>query len=220
MDVNGIYHKLLTDFGPQYWWPGETTLEIIVGAVLTQSVAWTNVEKAINRLKAVEALNELYILNVPEETLGELIRSTLYFTQKSRKLKVLFSWLEQECQFDYNKLFSHPLIELREDMLGLWGMGKETVDSILCYAGNLPVMVVDAYTRRIFFRLGLAGEKASYDELQQILVSGLPTEAAVYNEMHALLVKLGKDYCRNQKPRCQQCPLKNDCQWGQHGRNQ
>lgn len=213
--VMDIYENLLAFFGPQGWWPGETTLEIMVGAVLTQSVAWSNVEKAISRLKEAGRLNEEYIINAPLEELGEYIRSTLYYRQKAKKLKALFSWLKDECDFDYEALFSRPVDKLREQMLALWGMGEETVDSILCYAGGLPVMVVDAYTRRIFARQGLVELKVSYQEMQEFIVAHLPASVQVYNEFHALLVRLGKDYCRAKKPRCQVCPVSKGCHYGE-----
>ncbi|MGE5379544.1 MAG: endonuclease III domain-containing protein [Methylocystaceae bacterium] len=214
MLINQIYEQLIKDLGPQGWWPGDNTLEIIIGAVLTQSVNWSNVEKAITKMKAADVLNEEFILSCSTEELGDYIRSTLYYRQKARKLKVLFNWLNEQCQFDYDQLFSRPAMELRPQMLSLWGMGKETVDSILCYAGELPVIVIDAYTRRIFYRLGLTPEDASYDELQDLLTICLPRDVKVYNEMHALLVRVGADYCRNKKPRCQLCPLNNKCNLG------
>lgn len=216
MLIEEIYEKLLRELGPQYWWPGDSTLEIMVGAVLTQSVAWNNVKKAIDKLKAAGNLTAEYIINAPEEELGEYIRSTLYYRQKSKKLKVLFNWLAEQGG-DYEELFSRPLDELRQQMLALWGMGKETVDSILCYAGNLPIMVVDAYTRRIFSRLGLCDEKATYDELQAMLTAGLPKDVQVYNEMHALLVRVGNQFCGSKITRCPACPLHNDCRFALQG---
>lgn len=208
-----IYEQLLTAFGPRHWWPGESRLEIIVGAVLTQGVAWRNVEKAINKLKQSGKLDFLALLEVEDDTLAELIHSTCYHRQKTRKLKTLLGWIQNRYAGDLNRMFNGPTAELRRELLNLWGMGPETVDSILLYAGNHPVFVVDAYTRRIFSRLGLVPEDIDYHRLQNYFQQQLPPKAELYNEYHALLVKLGAEFCRKQRPRCGACPLLSECRY-------
>lgn len=211
-----IYQQLLTAFGPRHWWPADSRLEIIVGAVLTQGVAWKNVEKAINNLKQSGTLDFYTLLEMEDDTLSDMIHSTCYHRQKTRKLKTLFSWVQSHYDGDLDRMLNNPTAELRCELLNLWGVGPETADSILLYAGGHPVFVVDAYTQRIMARIGLVDEKLSYQEMQSYFHNNLPPEAPMYNEYHALLVKLGAEYCRKQRPRCGKCPVSSGCRY-HHG---
>ncbi|MCU0841191.1 MAG: hypothetical protein MUC79_05655 [Thiobacillaceae bacterium] len=208
-------YRLLRDaYGPQHWWPGETPFEVMVGAVLTQNTAWTNVERAIANLKAGGALSAPALLALPDAALAELIRPAGYFNVKARRLKALCAFLEDRGVADdpvrLRDLGSLP--QLREQLLAVHGVGEETADSILLYALGLPVFVVDAYTRRVFTRLGLLGGKEGYAAIQRAFMDRLPAQARLYNEYHALIVRLGKDVCRP-RPRCGECPLARRCPW-------
>jgi endonuclease-3 related protein len=200
------YHRLFKRFGPQHWWPAQEPFEVIVGAILTQSTAWTNVEKAIANLKAAGKLSPEALRNMPEAELAEIIRSSGYYNVKARKLKAFVNWFGEQYGDSLNKLFSGDSDNLRQQLLGVYGIGEETADSIILYAGNKPVFVIDAYTRRIIDRLGLSPTGNSYNAYQSLFMSNLPRDAVLFNEYHALLVKLGKDYCRK-RPLCEGCCL-------------
>ncbi|NWG86259.1 MAG: endonuclease III domain-containing protein [Hydrogenophilaceae bacterium] len=206
------FRKLHAHYGPQHWWPGETPFEVMVGAVLTQNTAWTNVEKAIANLKRARALNATALLKLAPAELAELIRPAGYFNVKAKRLQHLCAFLaEQGVARQPQRLRGKaPLPELRRRLLAVHGVGEETADSILLYALNLPSFVVDAYTRRIFGRLGLIAGDESYHQIQAAFVAGLPKEVALYNEYHALIVQLGKSTCRP-RPRCGECPLRRNC---------
>ncbi|MEE9202835.1 MAG: hypothetical protein V3U31_06555 [Dehalococcoidia bacterium] len=205
-----VYDRLLARFGPQHWWPGDTPWEVMVGAVLTQSVSWGNVERAIDNLKAASALSPHALRRLPIEELARLIRPTAYYNTKARKLKALVQ-LTGSAGDDLGRLFSGDTSELRDRLLGVYGIGEETADSILLYAAGRPVFVIDAYTRRILGRMELARPTAPYQELQRLFTDHLSADAALYNEYHALLVHLGKEVCR--KPACggPTCPLSDMC---------
>ncbi|MGI5920155.1 MAG: endonuclease III domain-containing protein [Syntrophomonadaceae bacterium] len=211
--VMQIYRQLLTYFGPQGWWPGDSRLETIVGAILTQAVAWSNVEKSIQRLKQAQLLeiNQLYA--VEEDRLAELIRTTLYHRQKARKLKIMASFLIEHYDGNLDLMFNQPLSILRQELLSLWGIGEETADSILLYAGNYRIFVVDNYTRRIFSRLGLVSNRVTYKEMQSYLHSYTEPDVNIYNEYHALLVALGAGYCKKNRPHCLMCPIQLYCKY-------
>lgn len=202
-----IYQLLLRHFGPQGWWPADSTLEIILGAILTQAVAWKNVERALDNLKANHMISIPAILNATEEELADLIKPTLYHRQKAKKLIIMMNFIDRYYKSDFQLMFQEPMLKLRRDILALWGIGPETADSILLYAGNYPVFVVDSYTCRIFYRLGLAAENISYAQMQSYMQEHLPEEVPLYNEYHALLVALGANYCKKKLPLCSQCPL-------------
>jgi endonuclease-3 related protein len=206
------YEHLLAHYGRQHWWPGDTPFEIMVGAVLTQNTAWTNVEQAIARLKAAEALSAAAILALPEPALAELIRPAGYFNVKTRRLKALCAFLAAEGVADAPARLagSAPLPALRARLLAVHGVGEETADSILLYALDLPSFVVDAYTRRIFGRLGLLHGDETYAAIQAQFSRHLAQETPLYNEYHALIVHLGKQVCRP-LPRCGECPLARFC---------
>jgi endonuclease III related protein len=193
--------------GPQHWWPGRTRFEIIVGAILTQNTSWTNVERAIVNLRREKLLSPAAIEKVPTARLAKLIRSSGYFRQKARKLKAFVGFLRQNHQGSLNKLFATPTSELREQLLGVHGIGPETADSILLYAGQHRVFVVDAYTRRILERHGLTHAKATYEEIRARFERNLPADTQLYNEYHALIVHTGKHHCRARQPNCADCPL-------------
>jgi endonuclease-3 related protein len=201
-----IYRRLFERFGPQHWWPAEELFEVIIGAILTQSTAWTNVEKAIANLKAAGVLSAKGIRQLPEAELAALIRPSGYYNVKARKLKAFAEWFWEQYGDNLQTMFSADTALLHEALLGVYGIGEETADSILLYAGHKPVFVIDAYTRRITDRLGLAPHGNSYAAFQSLFMSSLPPDAALFNEYHALLVALGKDFCRKQ-PLCGRCPL-------------
>lgn len=205
-----IYHLLLTRYGPQHWWPADSPFEVAVGAILTQSASWVNVEKAISRLKAEDALSPAALRQLSLPELGRLIHSSGYYNAKAKKLQAFARWLGERCSDDINHLRSHEPAPLRHELLSLHGIGQETADSILLYALDKPVFVIDAYTRRILHRLGLALASESYATLQALFMDNLPPEARVFNEYHALLVQHGKDTCRK-SPLCQGCCLDSSC---------
>jgi len=211
-----VFDHLLAAYGPQNWWPARTPFEVMVGAILTQSAAWGNVEKAIRRLEEAGSLSATALRCIGKAELSRLIYSCGYYRAKARKLKALAEFLEETCGDDLEKLFAIEAEELRRQLLAVHGIGPETADSILLYAGGKPSFVIDAYTHRILSRLGLASGKESYDELKKLFEDNLPAEVPLYNEYHALLVRHGKDFCR-QKPLCQGCCLKDMC--GLVGRN-
>ncbi len=202
-----FYDVLFGALGPQRWWPGRTRFEMIVGAILTQSTAWSNVERAIANLRRARLLNPAALGRVSQARLERLVRPAGYFRQKARKLKEFAHFLRKNFSGSLDRMFRIPAEELREKLLAVHGIGPETADSILLYAGNRPVFVVDAYTKRILARHGLIGEKAGYEEIRALFERNLPRDARHWNEYHALLVAVGKNWCRRAKPRCDACPL-------------
>ncbi len=205
-----LYERLHAHYGPQGWWPAETPFEMAIGAILTQATAWANVERAIANLKAAAALSPAALAALPEEELAALIRPAGYFRAKARKLKAFVSVLADEFGGELGRLLALPTAQLRARLLAIYGVGPETADSIALYAGGHPLFVVDAYTRRLFHRLGWAAERATYDELQSLFAAHLPAEAPLFNEYHALIVRHGKEVCRR-RPRCACCVLADLC---------
>ena len=205
--VYEIYEILLDHFGPQGWWPGETPLEIMVGAVLTQNTNWTNVSRAIDNLKREGLLSQERLHDLPHEMLADRIRPAGYFNLKAKRLKNLLDFVTRRHDGSLEDMFRMDMRSLREEILTVKGIGPETADSILLYAGNKPVFVVDAYTHRIFARHGLIAPEDGYYEIQEYFMLSLPEETALYNEYHALIVRLGKEFCKKSKPLCRQCPL-------------
>ncbi|NOZ23953.1 MAG: endonuclease III domain-containing protein [Planctomycetes bacterium] len=203
-----VYNALLAAFGSQHWWPGDTPLEIAVGAILTQNTNWTNVEKAIRNLKQADMLDLARLRDVNLRTLARLIKPSGYFNIKAKRLKAFVEWVCREFEGDLEAMFERSVQSLREDLLSVKGIGPETADSILLYAGGLPVFVVDAYTYRICRRHRLILEEATYDEVAEFFTDNLPEDVAIYNEYHALLVMLGKMICKRRKPRCDVCPIR------------
>ena len=243
-EILRYYRALFRAWGPQHWWPAETRFEVIVGAYLTQNTAWTNVERALANLRQAEILSVERIRKVPLRKLERLIRSSGYFRQKAVRIKTFVAFLDEKYAGSLDQLFSQPTDKLREELLGLNGIGPETADSILLYAGNHPVFVVDAYTRRILERHEILPAKAGYEEIRKLFQHALepvvheqehplartaprleagfrgaahPPSAMstaertalvqVYNEMHGLIVGVGKNYCGKSQPKCDGCPL-------------
>jgi endonuclease-3 related protein len=242
--IQTYYRALFRAWGPQHWWPAQSRFEVIVGAYLTQNTAWINVEKALANLRASRALSLGGIRGISLAKLERMIRPAGYFRQKAKRLKLFVTFLDQQYEGSLANLFARPTGKLREELLSLHGIGPETADSILLYAGNHPVFVVDAYTRRILARHGILSEGAGYEEIRELfeqalmpvaqsvadssvhgertLATGLPGAAhppstmsttkrtalvQVYNEMHGLIVGVGKNYCRKSQARCDECPL-------------
>ena len=203
-----IYNRLSTHFGPSHWWPGDSPLEVMVGAILTQNTAWENVEKAINRLKIEGALSALSLVNVNTDLLSEWIKPAGYYRLKAQRLKNFIHFFVEVYQGRVKNMESRPLDSLRQEILEVKGVGPETADSILLYALNRPTFVVDAYTHRIFLRHNLIDEEYGYEALRSFFMDHLPPDPQLYNEYHALLVRLGKAYCKKTNPRCNDCPLK------------
>jgi len=201
-----LYGRLLAAFGPMGWWPGDTEFEIMVGAILTQNTAWTNVKKAVDNLKAAGLLSPEALDRLPLNRLAELIRPSGYYNVKAVRLKNLVGLVQETGGGDPPLLLKRPPDQLRAELLALKGVGPETADSILLYAAGRPVFVIDAYTRRILSRHHLISGDETYDQLQALFMNHLPADPDLFNEYHALLVHLGKHYCRPQ-PRCSGCPL-------------
>ena len=199
------YDVLFAAHGPQHWWPGRTRFEVIVGAILTQNTSWTNVEPCIRNLRRERLLTPHAIEAIPLARLAGLIRSSGYFRQKAKKLKAFVRFLRKQYQGSLTKMLRTSA--LREQLLAVHGIGPETADSILLYAGKRPVFVVDTYTRRMLERHGLAGREYSYEDIRQLFERSLPPAAALYNEFHALIVHTGKHYCHAREPRCGACAL-------------
>jgi len=205
-----VYHRLFDHHGPQHWWPAETPLEMIIGAILTQSAAWTNVGKAIGNLKASGCLSIEGLRNLPQDELARLIYPSGYYKVKARKVKAFVEWLEEGYSGDRNRLFALDTPTLRQELLSVHGVGEETADSIILYAAHQPIFVIDAYTRRIITRLGLAPRKETYAAFQSLFMDSLPHEEPLFNEYHALLVQHGKSVCRK-NPLCADCCLNRLC---------
>jgi len=203
-----IYERLYSHFGPQHWWPAETPFEVMVGAILTQNTNWANVERAIRNLKAHNLLSpgKLHVLS-PGKLAG-FIRPTGYYNIKTKRLKEFLRFLFRNYAGSLSLMTKEDTRKLRKLLLCVNGIGPETADSILLYALNRPVAVADAYTKRIFFRHRLIKESASYQEIQNLFIQSLENKVKLFNEYHALLVRLGKDFCLKRRPRCESCPLK------------
>lgn len=202
-----VYKTLFQAWGPQHWWPGRTRFEVIVGAILTQNTAWTNVEKAIARLRRAKALTPARLHQADLQDLAEWIRPAGYFNVKARRLRAFTSLLFERHKGSLSHLFALDTPTLRQTLLSVNGIGPETADSIILYAAQRPVFVVDAYTRRVLLRHNWLSPEAGYDDIARLFMDQLPPDTALYNEYHALIVKLGKDFCRP-TPRCAHCPLK------------
>jgi endonuclease III related protein len=201
-----VFHLLLDHFGPQHWWPGDSPLEVMVGAILTQNTAWANVEKAISALKESGDLSLQSLTRMSHEAFSKRIRACGFFRVKARRLKNLLDAVDEITPNDLEGFLSLPTGELRRKLLAVPGVGPETADSILLYAAQRPIFVVDAYTRRALAQHGWASPKASYEEVQSLFMETLQGDVALYNECHALWVALGKAYCRP-NARCSGCPL-------------
>ena len=207
-DLLRYYEAMSVALGPMRWWPAQTPFEVIVGAILTQSTAWGNVERAIANLRSARLLTFTAMLRSRNQRLAELVRPSGYFRQKAKKLKAFVRFLQREYGGSLKRMFQSPTSELREKLLAVHGIGPETADSILLYAGNHPVFVVDAYTHRIFSRHGITGSKPDYERVRALFEASLPRRSELFNEFHALIVNTGKNWCRKKAPRCEDCPLR------------
>ncbi len=235
--MRAIYRKLSRKWGRQHWWPAETPFEVILGAILTQNTSWTNVERAIVNLRSAKMLSLEGIRKLPLPKLEELVRSSGYFRQKAQRLKSFVAFLDARYGGSLEQMFATPTEQLRAELLSQNGIGPETADSILLYGGNHEIFVIDAYTRRILGRHLAVSDGAKYDEIRNLVARALQRErpaesyrpgrherpqvheasamstaqrsplAQVYNEMHGLLVQVGKHYCLKQQPKCETCPL-------------
>jgi endonuclease-3 related protein len=203
-----IYQKLYTSFGPQHWWPAKTRFEIMVGAILTQNTNWSNVEKAIGNLSKHKLLEPRKLYRLPQEKLASLIKSAGYYNIKAKRLKEFLRFLLKFYKGNIKRMSLADTGLLRQQLLSVNGVGPETADSILLYALDKPVFVVDAYTKRILSRHHFICEDASYDAIQNLCIKNLRTDIKLFNEFHALLVRLGKDFCLKNKPKCGVCPLR------------
>lgn len=208
-----IFQRLYAAHGPQHWWPGDSPFEVVVGAILTQAAAWNNVERAIQNIKKINALSPQALHRLSRDELSRLVYPAGYYNAKASKLKALVEMLYREAGGSLEALLSRPTAELRRLLLSTHGVGPETTDSILLYAAERPVFVVDAYTRRLFSRLGLRPPKDDYASWQSLFMANLPADVALFNEYHALIVRHCKEVCRRQ-PRCDRCSLREICPTG------
>jgi endonuclease-3 related protein len=202
------YNAMSLALGPMHWWPAQTPFEVVVGAILTQSTAWGNVERAIANLRAAGLLTPAAMLRVRTTRLAMLVRPSGYFRQKAKKLKAFVRFLQTAYGGSLDRMFLSPTLELREKLLSVNGIGPETADSILLYAGNHPIFVVDAYTHRILGRHGITDGKADYERVRAFIEKSIPPQPELFNEFHALIVNTGKNWCRKSAPRCAECPLR------------
>jgi endonuclease III related protein len=205
--LNAIFLRLYSVFGPQHWWPADSDFEVMVGAILTQNTNWSNVEKALLALKEKKLLTARRLDQLTLKKLAGLIKSAGYYNLKAARLKSFLKFFLNKYAGKINIMGAQELMVLRKQLLEVSGIGPETADSMLLYALNKPIFVVDAYTKRIFSRHGLVKEEAPYSEVQGIFMRNLKPDVKLFNEYHALIVKLGKDYCRKQNPKCEVCPL-------------
>lgn len=201
-----IYQFLFDYYGPQNWWPGDTPFEVAIGAILTQNTNWRNVAKAINNLKEGGYLEINNLYKLPKNKLAKLIKPSGYFNIKADRIKSFLEFLCKDYEGKLELLFNGDLYEQRKKLLKVKGIGPETADSILLYAGNYPIFVIDAYTKRVFSRHEIISTKLDDYEIQEIFMNNLPQEVKLFNEYHALIVKVGKEYC-NRIPHCTNCPL-------------
>ncbi len=204
--LQNVYCRLMARYGPQHWWPAREPFEVIVGAILTQSAAWSNAAKAIINLKKAGALSPKALRQLPHAEIARLIHPCGYYNMKAHKLKAFARWLGENHNDDLDKLTAGETVHLRRQLLAIYGIGPETADSILLYAANKPVFVIDAYTRRIISRLGLAPGNGRYAAYQELFMDNLPADVRLFNEYHALLVCLAKNVCRPH-PLCSNCCL-------------
>ncbi|ABZ82739.1 base excision repair protein, hhh-gpd family [Heliomicrobium modesticaldum Ice1] len=206
-----LYRRLLDHFGPRHWWPADTTLEMVVGAILTQNVAWKNVVTAIEQLKQAGLLDISALAEAPREQVARLVRSTRYYNQKAERLQGFARRIVDEYGGRLENLLSLEAGELRKRLLDIKGIGKETADCIILYGAQQPIFVVDAYTRRIFSRLGYFSEKVGYDEMQAFFAERLEPDLYLFQEYHAQIDGLGNRYCLAKGPSCAECPLGDCC---------
>jgi len=202
-----MYRRLDAEYGDQRWWPGDTPLEVAVGAILTQNTAWVNVEKAVANLKSAGLLEPGALARLTPSEIAPLIKPAGYYNVKARRLRAFLDFLAEEYDGDVAAMAREEPAAARPKLLAVRGVGPETADSILLYACGLPTFVVDAYTHRILHRHGLADEAVAYDELKELFEANVEADVALYKQYHALLVRVGRERCRRGEPRCAGCPL-------------
>ena len=207
-----VYHRLYDTYGPQGWWPGDSPFEVIVGAILTQSTAWTNVEKALAAMKSVGCWSFHAIAALPEPELAAIIRSSGYYNAKARKLRAFATHVLSRGGLE--RLFAQDVASLRAELLSIHGIGEETADDIIVYAAEKPSFVIDSYTRRIVDRMGLAPMRRNYSSYQDLFQENLPSDTMLFNEFHALLDHHAKVFCIKREPRCLGCCLVGLCSTG------
>ena len=203
-----IHRKLYRFFGPQHWWPADTPFEVMVGAILTQNTNWSNVERAISHLKRERVLSPHKLRALKLNKLIRLIRPSGYYNIKAKRLRSFLDFFFQQYQGDIRRMAAEDLVTLRKELLKVKGIGPETADSIFLYALNKPVFVVDAYTKRIFSRHNFIPADTEYNQVQMFFMQNLKKSVRLFNEYHALLVKLGKEFCLKNNPICNRCPLR------------
>lgn len=201
------YHRLFDHYGEQGWWPAETDIEILVGAVLTQNTNWSNVEKALVNLKNRDVLSLDALFTIEQERLAELIRPSGYYNLKAGRLKNLISMIHHQYEGELELLVQDDLYAARENLLTVKGIGPETADCIMLYVCEKPFFVVDTYTHRVFSRHNLLEEETDYHTIQETFMDNVEHEPQVFNEYHALIVQVGKDFCKKSTPQCDGCPL-------------
>jgi endonuclease-3 related protein len=206
-----IYRALFRAYGPQHWWPGDSPFEVLVGAVLTQNTSWANVEKAVANLKRERVLTFSRMFHIAPRKLAMLIRPSGCFNIKTKRLRHLLLFIHTHYSDSLARMFSTDPARLRQQLLEVNGIGPETADSILLYAGEKPFFVVDAYTKRVFSRQGLIADNADYRAVQGLFMNNLDHNAMFYNEYHALIVRLGKEHCKKTRPLCSDCPINPQC---------
>ncbi|MDY0390868.1 MAG: endonuclease III domain-containing protein [Desulfobulbus oligotrophicus] len=202
-----MYDRLLSEFGPQHWWPADSALEVAVGAILTQNTSWSNVERAIANLKTAGLMSLEALSSLPTGLLAEYIRPSGYYNVKAGRLHNLLALINEHHNGSLDDFLDQPLPLLRTELLSVKGIGRETADTILLYAAYLPIFVVDAYTHRILVRHEVVDPEYDYESIQELFMDHLPNDPALFNEYHALLVCAGKKYCKKSKPDCSACPL-------------
>ncbi|MCR4442214.1 MAG: endonuclease III domain-containing protein [Peptococcaceae bacterium] len=212
-----IYNRLFEKFGPRRWWPADNNLEMVLGAILVQNVSWKNTAAALQNLREKGLIDLKKLLQVPVEELEELIRPTRYYRTKAKKVKAFACLVGEKYEGDLERLLGLPLTSLREELIKVYGIGEETADSIVLYGSRQPIFVVDAYTRRIFHRLGFFSENIGYGEMQTFFMRHLKADVQLYNEYHALLDCLGSRLCRAKNPGCGECPLDDLCKYEEKG---
>lgn len=207
-----IYYCLLNKYGHRDWWPSESDFETIIGAILTQNVSWKNAKLAINNLKNSDYLDLYKLQEMEEKEIADLIKSSRFYNQKAKKIKVIVNFIIQNYNGNIESMSKENIHILRIKLLNLWGFGEETVDSIILYACNLPIFVIDSYTKRIFSRLGYVNYNISYSQMQDFFMKNLPEDVYLYNDFHAQIVHLGNICCKKQ-PLCKECPLEKVCNY-------
>lgn len=201
------YRLLYDHFGPQNWWPGDTPFEIMVGAILTQNTSWSNVQKAIDNLKTENLLTYQSLSRLTADEIAQLIRPAGYYNLKAQRLRNLFDMLATSYDGEMELFLGDDLGTARDNLLAVKGVGPETADSILLYACGHPVFVVDMYTHRVFSRHNMVEEETDYQTIQHVFTAHLPEEMQLYNEFHALIVRVAVTFCKKTKPLCEKCPL-------------